>query len=65
MLNALRLTEGVEWDLFTARTGLSRTAIEPTVSELIAWGLMRDDRIALSAEGRAQLDAVVSRFLSS
>ncbi len=65
MLNALRLTEGVEWDLFTARTGLSRTAIEPTVSELIAWGLMQGDRIALTAEGRAQLDAVVSRFLSS
>ncbi len=65
MLNALRLTEGVEWDVFTARTGLSRTAIEPTVSELIAWGLLRSDRIALTAEGRAQLDAVVSRFLSS
>ena len=65
MLNALRLTEGVEWDLFRARTGLSRTAIEPTVSELIAWGLMQGDRIALTAEGRAQLDAVVSRFLSS
>ncbi|MDE0008848.1 MAG: radical SAM family heme chaperone HemW [Gammaproteobacteria bacterium] len=63
LLNALRLTDGAEWELFSARTGLSRTTIEPTVSELIAWGLMRSDRIALTPEGRVQLDAVVSRFL--
>ena len=64
MLNALRLTDGVEWDLFGARTGLSRDAIEPVTSEVIAWGLMRSDRLALTANGRTQLDAVVSRFLS-
>ena len=64
MLNALRLTDGVEWDLFSARTGLSKTTIEPTVSELTAWGLMHNDRAALTTKGRTQLDAVVSRFLS-
>ena len=63
MLNALRLTDGVDWNLFSARTGLSRTTIEPTLSELIGWGLMHSDRAALTAKGRTQLDAVVSRFL--
>ena len=63
MLNALRLTDGVPWDLFSARTGLSRSNIEPLVSELIAWELMQGDRVALTAIGHAQLDAVVSRFL--
>ena len=65
MLNALRLTGGVEWDLFAARTGLSRVHLEPTVSELVEWDLMHSDRIALTAKGRTQLDAVVSRFLEA
>ena len=65
MLNALRLTDGVPQDLFPARTGLSMGAIEPVVSELIEWGLMRSDRIALTPAGHAQLDAVVSRFLDA
>lgn len=64
MLNALRLTEGVSWDLFSARTGLSKEIIAPVVSQLIEWGLMEGGQIALTPTGRTHLDTVVSRFLA-
>lgn len=64
LMNALRLTDGVEPELFRARTGLEHTAIAETWSELAQWGLMRTDRLALTAHGLRQLDGVVSRFLA-
>ena len=64
LMNALRLTDGVEPELFHARTGLERATIAETWSELAQWGLMRTDRLALTARGLRQLDGVVARFLA-
>ena len=63
LMNALRLTDGVEYERFTERTGLSIDVIADAVQELIDWGLMRDDRLALTARGYRQLDGVLARFL--
>lgn len=63
MMNALRLADGVDRASFEARTGLSDAMIARTVAELIDWGLMRADRLALTAYGYRHLDAVVARFL--
>lgn len=63
LLNALRLTDGVEYPLFAERTGLPFDSIADTAQELIDWGLLRDDRLALTALGYRQLDGVLARFL--
>lgn len=63
MMNALRLVEGVEWQEFPDRTGLPLEAVRGRCEELIDWGLMRRDRLALTPAGLRQLDAVVARFL--
>lgn len=64
MMNALRLVDGVETELFEARTGLEFDAIAPKVAELGEWGLMRTGRLALTARGFRQLNGVVARFLA-
>ena len=64
MMNALRLADGVDRASFEARTGLADATIAGTVAELIDWGLMRADRLTLTAYGYRHLDAVVARFLS-
>ena len=63
MMNALRLAHGVDRASFEARTGLADATIARTVAELTDWGLMRADRLALTAYGYRHLDAVVARFL--
>ncbi|HET6473809.1 MAG TPA: radical SAM family heme chaperone HemW [Pseudomonadales bacterium] len=63
MLNALRLIDGVEPALFEARTGRSIETIEPTWRRLRELGLMRADRLAVTATGLRYLDSVVSEFL--
>ena len=65
MLNVLRLADGVPRALFAERTGLDFDAIFETVQELIDWGLMRPDRLALTPHGWRQLDGVVARFTAS
>ena len=62
-MNALRLTAGVERGLFEARTGLGFDAVADKVAELVDWGLMEPDRLALTADGYRQLNGVVVRFL--
>ena len=62
VMNALRLTEGVESELFSARTGLPFAAIAATVAELVDWRLMRPDRLALTELGYRQLNGVLARF---
>ncbi len=64
MMNALRLVDGVNRELFEVRTGLPLTSIQPTVDRLVEWGLMRSDRLALTATGYRQLDAVLQRFVA-
>ena len=63
MMNALRLVDGVPRALFAERTGLPFKAVARTVNELVDWGLMRRDRLALTERGFRQLDGVVARFL--
>ena len=62
LMNALRLTDGVEAELFRARTQLKPAAIAETWAELARWGLMRTERLALTARGLRQLDGVVAHF---
>ena len=62
MMNALRLTHGVEPELFQARTGIVLDDIESVLDELADWGLLRRDRLALTAPGYRQLNGVLARF---
>ena len=64
VMNALRLVDGVENDLFEARTGLGFDVIAQTLAELEDWGLMSAGRLALTARGYRQLNGVVAHFLA-
>jgi oxygen-independent coproporphyrinogen-3 oxidase len=63
-LNALRLTEGVEATLFTARTGLPATRLEPARSRALADGLLEPapDRLVATPLGLRFLDDLVAGF---
>ena len=65
MLNALRLTEGVDRRLFSHRTGLADSAIAATVAALIDEGLLENDATRLRATelGQRFLNEVIVRFL--
>ena len=63
MMNALRLQDGVPTAMFEERTGTPLGTIAGIVEELAEAGLMRRDRLALTAFGFRHLDAVVLRFL--
>jgi oxygen-independent coproporphyrinogen-3 oxidase len=67
MLNALRLTEGFETNLFTERTGLTLNAIEPALNAAEAKGLLyRDYRTIRPTElGRRFLNDLQQMFLPS
>ena len=67
MLNALRLTDGVEAKLFEVRTGLPLSVIEPTLVRLRREGLLVDDpsRIRTTPKGLAFLSDVQERFLET
>jgi len=64
MLGALRLTGGFEPELFEARTGLARAAVEDTVTALLREGMLerRDSVLRPSSLGLRFLDDVVGRF---
>lgn len=64
MLNALRLTRGVDAALFAAHTGLSLDAISPTLAALRSRGLLIDDtsRLACTPRGLHFLNDVVNAF---
>ena len=64
MMNALRLVDGVEDELFEARTGLGYDVIANKVTEMVDWELMRTGRLALTSAGFRQLNGVVGRFLA-
>jgi coproporphyrinogen III oxidase-like Fe-S oxidoreductase len=63
MLNALRLIDGVEPQLFELRTGCSLDVIETVWRQQRDLGMMRADRIATTPTGLRYLDSVVSAFL--
>jgi oxygen-independent coproporphyrinogen-3 oxidase len=69
MLNALRLTHGVDAALFTARTGLPWRVVAPTVARLRASGLLAPagatagpGRLVTTELGLRHLDSVVAAF---
>ena len=65
LMNALRLRQGFDVRLFTARTGLSINALEPELSACLEDGLLERDgqKIRCSAHGFNFLDSVLQRFL--
>ncbi len=65
MLNALRLNAGFELGWFEARTGLSRDALEPTLSDCIerGWLERQHDRVRPTEFGRRFLNDVMGAFL--
>lgn len=67
MLNALRLVDGVELELFTRHTGLSLASIQPALKELEARELLfpvNSGRLACTALGLNYLDDVLQSFLA-
>ncbi|WP_432471666.1 radical SAM family heme chaperone HemW [Amphritea sp. HPY] len=66
MMNALRLTDGVESELFTPRTGLGLQSIAPVLSKARSQGLLVDDpaRIAPTEQGRLFLNNLLELFLN-
>ena len=64
MLNGLRLNEGFSLDLFGARTGLARDALEPGLDQCLRAALLEQngDRIRATGLGRRFLDSVIARF---
>ncbi len=65
MLNALRLTEGFESDLFSERTGLSGHLIEAPIREATKRGLLFDNggHIGPTPMGKQFLNDVIAYFL--
>ncbi|MEW6678045.1 MAG: radical SAM family heme chaperone HemW [Pseudomonadota bacterium] len=65
MMNALRLNEGFELDLFTARTGLAPSALAPGLEQAQAMGLIHRDlhRLAPAPQGRRFLNDLLQLFL--
>ncbi|MBK1688762.1 radical SAM family heme chaperone HemW [Rubrivivax gelatinosus] len=66
MLNALRLREGFELGLFTERTGLAPTALEPGMTRALERGLLerRGARLAPTARGFDFLSDLQQLFLA-
>lgn len=64
LMNALRLVDGVDQALFTARTGLDFTDIARRWQTLVSRGLLRpaDGRLTASATGLSFLDTVLSEL---
>jgi oxygen-independent coproporphyrinogen-3 oxidase len=63
-MNALRLNEGFEPELFTSRTGLPFSRIEATLRRLESQGLMEaNGHWRASPRGRQLLNELVQRFL--
>ncbi len=65
VMNALRLTEGVDINVFQQTTGLAVSALEPQRQQLIARGLLLADpqRLQTTALGQRFLNEVLSIFM--
>jgi len=63
MMNVLRLTDGCDESLFTARTGLPLASITQTLAALRRKGLLKPDRLATSDKGLLFLNDVLGEFL--
>lgn len=64
MMNVLRLTDGVDEELFVEQTGLPIETIQETVARLRTWGLLQTNKLQLTNKGFSQLNGVVAEFLN-
>ena len=67
LMNALRLTDGVELKLFSQRTGLSVAALQAGLQQAQQRGLLSEDpeRLAPSVQGQLFLNDLLHIFLES
>jgi oxygen-independent coproporphyrinogen-3 oxidase len=65
LMNALRLSDGFEKDLFRHRTGLELSALEPQLTQCIEESLVEQDvsHIRCTNRGQAFLDEILHRFV--
>ncbi|PVY76963.1 anaerobic coproporphyrinogen III oxidase [Tamilnaduibacter salinus] len=63
LMNALRLTDGVEEALFEARTGVPLSSIQDELTALRQEGLLTPDRLQTTPMGQRYLDSILQRFL--
>ncbi len=65
MMNALRLNEGFDLELFTARTGLSTNALAKGLEQAVARGLLERElhRLTPTPRGRRYLNDLLQLFL--
>ncbi|MDX1347956.1 MAG: radical SAM family heme chaperone HemW [Thiomicrorhabdus chilensis] len=65
MLNALRLQDGFDLSLFTARTGLPLTELRPQLTEMQTknWVKIDNNHLCLTSLGQQYLNDVVGLFL--
>lgn len=65
MLNALRLTGGFSWSLFSQRTGLAPATVETSLDHAMrrGWLQVSADRVAPTADGMLYLNDVLALFL--
>lgn len=63
MLNALRLVDGVEEDLFAQRTGLELALIAPALAQARAQGWLHPQRLQATAQGLQFLNELLELFL--
>jgi len=67
LINALRLSAGVPFELFSARTGLPLQALEPGLSQARQRGLLQTDsqQLLASPQGQLFLNDLLHIFLST
>lgn len=63
MLNALRLNQGVSYELFAERTKLPISYIAPIIEQLQKNKLLKKQKLAASKLGRRHLNSVIEYFL--
>ena len=62
-MNALRLSDGVSFELFTQRTGVPFETISEQWQTLVNQGLVCEERLAATPLGYRHLDSLIQRFL--
>jgi oxygen-independent coproporphyrinogen-3 oxidase len=63
LMNALRLSDGVDEDLFPARTGLTLNDIREPLARLREQKFLSEDRLATTDDGFRYLNEVLEQFL--
>mgnify|MGYP003856072741 CR=1 FL=1 len=62
LMNVLRLNQGVEASLFSERTALTLTVLEPQLSEFRKMDLIEMDRLCTTEKGHLFLNSILEKF---